>query len=185
MFDTVGNSNRKKARQYRKYLRAELREGRLKVKLNACEGGATSKCAAINKRDSRRKKQRSEPWAGKHRIGDRLKFAAKLKHKTFQLSFISTVKLRNSIQGIWNKNGFDNIRYCGSSQMGDGEAITVDGDTISRKGNSNGIIPRLDNCFTIAKYAIVDRLDRNADHSTCHFYPEPFDELTIVKKPPP
>jgi hypothetical protein len=63
-----------------------------------------------------------------------------------------------------NQNDFDNITECGPSQMSNGEVMTVDSDTVSGKKGRNGIIARLDHCFTIAKYAIVDGLDGNQVH---------------------
>jgi hypothetical protein len=48
--------------------------------------------------------------------------------------------------------------------MSNGELMTIDSDTVSGKKGRNEIIARLDHCFTIAKYAIVDGLDGNQVH---------------------
>jgi V8-like Glu-specific endopeptidase len=73
------------------------------------------------------------------------------------------------MQGMWDQNGFDKFSECGRLQMNNRDVMTVDSNTISGKKGSNVIIARLDNCFTIAKYAIVDGLDRDQAHSDCHF----------------
>jgi hypothetical protein len=50
--------------------------------------------------------------------------------------------------------------------MGDGDLDAVDNNAIPRKKGTIDSVARLDNRFTIAQYAIVDRLDGNHDHST-------------------
>jgi hypothetical protein len=63
------------------------------------------------------------------------------------------------MQGIWYQNSFEKITECGGAQNTNAEAMTVDRDPISGKKGSNEIIPRMDNCLTIANYATLDRFD--------------------------
>jgi hypothetical protein len=70
------------------------------------------------------------------------------------------------MQGIGNQNCFGRWPDDSSSQMSHGDPGPLECDTISRKNCRNGIITRLDNGFTIIKYAILDRFDWNHEHST-------------------
>jgi hypothetical protein len=71
-----------------------------------------------------------------------------------------------SIQSV---NYRDDIFRAGHSKVSDRNASPVERDTISKKTNSTRIIPRLDNCPTIPKYAIIDRLTISEGNCSLEF----------------
>jgi hypothetical protein len=73
------------------------------------------------------------------------------------------------MDGIGNQNRFRKSPEGPKSQMSHGELIALENDTISRKNPANRFLPKLENCFGIAQYAIVDRFDRNHVHPIRHF----------------
>jgi hypothetical protein len=114
------------------------------------------KSAFTNKIDGEREKQRFEPGIVKDKISNRLQLAFKLEDQIFQFSDRTITKSGNSVHGIGNKNRFRNGREAVNLPMPHGNAVPVGRKTVSSKNNSMAIIPRLDNCFTVAQYLIID-----------------------------